>query len=97
MCVVKAALATSATGAAATATAEVAAAAGCIAAGGAAAGAGILAVPLGCREREDSVVTPCIQDDEHTTGPNHPSLHTQKSGLFMKNPDSAHSALCMLE
>lgn len=51
MRVVKAALATRATGAAATATTEVAAAAGCIAAGGAAAGAGILAVPLGCRER----------------------------------------------
>lgn len=29
--------------------------------------------------------------------PTHPSLHTQKWGLFMKNPDSAHSALCMLE
>lgn len=51
MCVVKAALATRATGAAATTTAEVAAAARCIAAGGAAAGAGILAVPLGCRDR----------------------------------------------
>lgn len=51
VCVVKAALATGATGAAATTTAEVAAAAGCIAAGGAAAGAGILAVPLGCRDR----------------------------------------------
>lgn len=51
MCIVKAALATCATGAAATTTAEVAAAAGGIAAGGAAAGAGVLAVPLGCRDR----------------------------------------------
>lgn len=51
MCVVKAALATRATGAAATTAAEVAAAAGRITAGGAAAGAGILAVPLGWRDR----------------------------------------------